>query len=802
MTLQKTLRGIALSALFIIPVFALFPMSFWPFSFPNGLFFPFITGKAFYFRILVEIALACWACLAFLDVRYRPRFTALTITVTLFAVVTLLADLLGVNPIRSLMSNFERMEGWLVVAHLWAFYMVAAHVFGSGEGGKRLWHRWFNTSLVVASIVTIYAFTQLFGWTEVHQGSVRLDASLGNAAYLAVYLLMHVGIAMYLFFVARAKAIANAGFLQWLYPILSIIFAFIILQTQTRGTLIGLGAGLIIACACQALLANGVNYKKVLIALSYPFLVVLYALFVLVLGLFTLSVWWLAALALVYFVALIVYVIKDKGNIQNTLVRRGRWISVGIIALFFILGGVFYLIKDSSFVKNSPSLDRIASISLTDTKTQARAYIWPMAIEGFTERPILGWGQENFNYLFNTNYNPKMWNQEQWFDRAHSVYLDWLVASGGVGLIVYLALYVLIILAVWKSSLTVAEKSVLTGLVSAYGIHNIFVFDNLASYVFFFALLGFAGSLSSPVIDPKKQAKTFSLDMVEYVVLPISIIALLAGLYFLNVRPIQANTRLITALTWCSGRNTVPDPELFSKALSLSAVANQEIREQILSCAGGVISRQYPAQAKQAFYDTAVKGIKDQIATAPRDARMYVLGGMFLSNTGQVAEALPILEKAHELTPNKQTVAIQLATAYLNTGGKDAEALVLLKNAHESDPTFADARGAYITGLVLAKRDVEARALASTTVELFENDRVARAYASSKQYDKAIDMYKKLIAKDAKNVDLRGALAQVYAAAGMKWSAIDVLRSVSKDFPEYKEQVESLIKQIEALPAQ
>lgn len=725
--MKKTLHYLTLLSIFAIPIF--------PLIVADSFFFPFITGKAFYFRILVELAFISWITLAFLDAKYRPKFTPLTIGVTLFAVITLIADLLGVNPVRSIWSNFERMEGWLVVAHLWMFYMTTVHIFGTGEEGRRMWHRWLNVSIVVAGIVAIYGLGQLLGWFPTHQGS-RVDASLGNAAYMAVYMLMHTGIVAYLFFVARMKQIANAGFLQWAYPILAIVFGFLVIATATRGTTLGLIGGIMLACA-------------------------LYAVF---------------------------------GKNEPT---KFRWIATGVIGLIVVLGVVFWLNRDAEFIQKNPVLNRMASISWTNTSGQARQYIWPMALKGFAERPILGWGQENFNYIFNANYEPKMWTQEQWFDRAHSVFLDWLVASGAVGLLAYLALYVLVLMAIWRSSLKISEKSVLTGLIAGYAVHNIFVFDNLASYVFFFALLGFAGSLSVPVLKAKKQAKEFSLEAVEYIVLPIVIIVLLAGIYFLNVRPIQANTRLIAALTSCSNRNALPDPNLFNKALSVSPIADQEIREQILSCAGGVIGNQYPGPTKQAFYDLALKGIKDQINNAPGDARMYVLGGMFLNNVGQTAEALPILEKANQLTPNKQSVAIQLATVYINMG-KSEEALALLKKAYESDPAYDEARSAYIVGLVLAGNDGEAKSIASSTTSLFENERVARAYTSTKQYDKAITMYKKLLSTDQKNIPLRVQLAEVYVTMGQKWSAVEVIQSISKDYPEYKDQVEAMVKQIES----
>jgi tetratricopeptide (TPR) repeat protein/O-antigen ligase len=742
MTPQKIIRPIVFVALFLIP--------FFPLIVANPFFFPFITGKAFYFRILVEIAFAGWVILAFWDARYRPRLTPLTIGVTLFMVIALIADLLGVNPLRSIWSNFERMEGWLVIVHLWAFFMSAKYMFGSGEEGKRMWHRWFNVSIGVAVITAIYGISQLMGWADIHQGSIRVDASLGNAAYFAVYMLMHTGIAAYMYFVARAKKIANAGFLTWMYPILAVVFGFLVFESQTRGTILGLIGATMLALALYALFARGAEAKK------------------------------------------------------------SRMISTGIIVLIIIVGAVFWMNRASSFVQKSPVLNRIASISWKETQTQARAYIWPMAIRGTLERPLLGWGQENFNYIFNANYNPKMYSQEQWFDRAHSVFLDWFVASGFVGLISYLALYVLFIIAIWKRApLTVAEKSVLTGLIAGYAVHNIFVFDNLASYVSFFALLGFAGSIAHKEHGKAKSniAKTnhwldkkeFSADAVEYIVMPIVLVGLVASIYFLNVRPIQANTRLITALQSCSGRMGTPDTAYFGKALAVgSYLANQEIREQVISCTGSVISNgSYPGPTKQAFFDLATKVINDQVATTPGDARMYVIGGAFMNALGQIDQALPLLEKANELTPNKQSNIFQLANAYINAQKND-EALALLKAAYESETSYEDAKSAYATGLILAGKEAEAKTIFKDSPDLFETGRVAQAYVSLKQYQKAISIYEKLIKADPKNVQLKAQLAQTQYVAGMIGAATETLRGIAKDHPEFKDQAETAIKQMNA----
>lgn len=724
MLVKSISKYVALGALFILPIF--------PLIVADSFFFPFITGKAFYFRVLVEVAFAAWVILAFLDARYRPRFTGLTVGVTLFAVIALIADLLGVNPMRSLLSNFERMEGWLTIIHLWAFYIVATSLFHHTDEGKRNWHNWFNASLLVALIVGIHGIGQLLGWWPIHQGSTRIDASLGNSAYMAIYMLMHAFIAAYMTAVAWARKIYFASVLKWVYLVLSVLFGFLVFMTLTRGTMLGLMAG---------------------------------ALF-----------------------ALFLYAINPKG------VRKARYISAGIIGLFIILGIAFIMTKDTAFVQSNQVLSRLSTISWSESTNQARQQIWPMAIKGAMERPIFGWGQENFNYIFNANYNPVMYAQEQWFDRAHSVFLDWLVAGGILGLIAYLALYVLFLRGVWKSDLGVSQKSILTGFITAYFVHNIFVFDNLASYVMFFAVLGFVDSLRE-----SKHMKVFGhspvrSEVVEYVVAPVTIIVLVAVIFFLNVRPIQANTRLIGALTKCGSD---PDIVSFERALKIgSTMSKQETREQLMNCALRVVSDQKttPQKTKE-FFDFTSKEIKNQIDDSPSDARVYALGGSFFNSLGQYEQSIPILEKAHELSPAKQTIAFELATAYINVR-KNNEALELMKKAYESEPSFYQAKLAYVTTLILAGKEADAKKEFANEEGLFLNEQIANIYIGKGETEKGIAIYRQMIKNNPKDPALRGRLAEIQLALKQPNAAIETLRGIQNDFPELKDQIDEAIKQI------
>lgn len=746
MNIKTIVRGISLTAIFLIPLFAILAPSgaahpVFPSNLINDLFFPFITGKAFYFRILVEIAFAGWIILAFLDPKYRPKCTPVSITVTLFAFVVLLADLLGVNPMRSMWSNFERMEGWVTIVHLWALFMTMVNMFGFGEIGRRIWHRYLNVHLAVGGIVAIYAIVQLLGGATIHQGS-RIDSSLGNAAYLAVYLLFQTFISAYMYFVARNKNISGSDILVWVYGIAFFVFGYLLVETATRGTILGLFGGVLLALVLYAIFGG----KK-----------------------------------------------KEE--------KKWRWISSGIILLILVLGILFWFNKDAKFIQNHEALRRMASISLSENKTQARAYIWPVAIKGAMERPLFGWGQENFNYIFNANYNPKMWAQEQWFDRAHSVFIDWLVSSGLVGIIVYLALYVMAIVVIWRSRFSVAEKSLFTGLIAGYAIHNVFVFDNIASYIMFFGILGF---LSSNYLHGKdletKGLREFKKETVEYIVAPLVLVLLIITLYMVNIRVIETNTSLIKALITCQAGKSDSAP-VFEKALSYDAyVGNQEIREQLITCAQNtILSNATSGPMKQSIFMLTDAQIQKQIQATPKDARIYNLAGNFmnsLSIQGGEQKALEYLKKANDLFPNKPAILISLAEAYLKAGDKD-KAISTIKQAYELATDNTGARDAYARALVILGREKEAREIFKANPEIFENIGFVQLYASLKQYDKAIAILKKAINADSKKIEYRVMLADIQNAAGYKWESVETLKGVANDFPEYKTQVDQIIKQIQ-----
>jgi tetratricopeptide (TPR) repeat protein len=744
-------------------------VAFIPLIGENGLFFPFITAKAFTFRILVEIVFALWLILVLrekgTDVAdtergIAPRVNYLTITVTVFTIITLIADLLGYNPLRSIWSNFERMEGWITIVHLWAYFMVISSVFGQanveGSEGRRNWRRFLNVFLVAGLITAIYGLFQYFGLAEVHQSASRVDASLGNAAYMAVYMIINAFIAAYMAVIAYKHKVAGrdgALAMIYVYAIVFVLTSFILFQTATRGSILGWAGGILVASAIYAIFGRS----------------------------------------------------KKEGNIEKGQSNLSRYIAGGLIVLVILVGFVIYKNKNAAWVQNNQVLNRLASISISDTKTQARGFIWPIAVKNVfsdAKTSIIGIGQENFNYYFNKDYNPLMYGQEQWFDRAHSVFLDWLVASGLLGLILYLALYVFSLVYIVKSDLSLGQKCMLIALIVAYGIHNVFVFDNQTSYVMFFTILAFISSLTTSKaykwLGHSSERKSEDAIVVrDYIFVPIIVIGVIITFYFVNIRNIQANTRLITALRSCGAINTL-STKPFEKALSLNqTTASQEIREQLIACAGNVLSsEQVPPKIKNDFFVFAKQEIEKQIATTPNDARIYVLAGSLLNSAGDFKTALPLLEKAHELTPNKQSVHFDLATNYINTG-RPQDAVDIAQRAYELAPSYDLAKVAYAVALINNKQEKKAQELFGDDESIFTDSRIISIYTKNKNYEKVIEIYKKLHAKSPEDPQTHFALAASYLRANQTWAGLKELRLISEKYTQAKSQIDPLIKQIE-----
>ena len=84
----------------------------------DGFYFPFVTFKNFSFRLIVEIQVLLWFFLALKNKTFLPRFSGPHFSVFIFIFIIASADFFGIDPFKSYLGNFERMDGFINHLHL------------------------------------------------------------------------------------------------------------------------------------------------------------------------------------------------------------------------------------------------------------------------------------------------------------------------------------------------------------------------------------------------------------------------------------------------------------------------------------------------------------------------------------------------------------------------------------------------------------------------------------------------------------------------------------------------------------
>ncbi|MDO8663822.1 MAG: hypothetical protein Q7K28_03245, partial [Candidatus Wildermuthbacteria bacterium] len=102
---------------------------FTPLVLVKSYFFPYVSPKTIFFRIIVDIIFIAYILLVISNRRYLPKINALTVSVIIFMAIIALASFTGINFEKSFWSVFERMAGLLTFLHLFAFFVVLSGVF-------------------------------------------------------------------------------------------------------------------------------------------------------------------------------------------------------------------------------------------------------------------------------------------------------------------------------------------------------------------------------------------------------------------------------------------------------------------------------------------------------------------------------------------------------------------------------------------------------------------------------------------------------------------------------------------------
>ncbi|MEK7643941.1 MAG: O-antigen ligase family protein [Patescibacteria group bacterium] len=374
-----------------------------------------------------------------------------------------------------------------------------------------------------------------------------------------------------------------------------------------------------------------------------------------------------------------------------------------VTALILILCGLGIVFRKSEFVSRVPGVNRFLGTDFTGGDTGGTRFnAWRIAVSGWKERPILGWGPNNYYYTFNKYYEPKFlengWG-ETWFDNAHSAVFNTLAVQGLLGLIAYIGLFVVsfgaLIKAFYARKIDGHVLAISSGFLAGHFVHNFFVFENPTSYLFFFFFLAFINAQTAdyPEVAPLKNEEKFPLSAGVVVAF-----AVFLFIYATDINPARANTATLRSIQ-AMYRDPVLGRELYDKAIKIPSPHIDDIRNDFARASApgmmALLQNNNLDEAKKVFvlaYDELGKNRE----LHPQDIRVHIeqaqLAGAMAqktSNAGLVMETEKNLTEALSYSPRRQQLQYMLSMVKLQLGKKN-EAIALLKESIDNDPKIEE----------------------------------------------------------------------------------------------------------------
>ena len=299
----------------------------------------------------------------------------------------------------------------------------------------KIWLTVFITGFLV-SLVAILQRLQLFSSILIPQTDQAVS-TMGSPIILGLYLTL-------LIFVSLAFAIKSTGWKKYFYIICFISFAVNIIFSGSRASALGFVVGL----PFFVFLYPGNKSKKIKI-----------------LKIITAGAFAICLLVLFW--------------LGNSNLNLGRPINriIGAAKPFFDL-------KNFSF-----------KTLISDNRPSG----WNVALNAVKEKPLLGFGLENFSIAFDKYYDPSFSDLTviSWWDRAHSFIFEIASTMGVPALLVYLAIFGVLFWQLEKIKFRddCPEKPVIHGIQTAliaYFTSLLFGFDEYSTYIALFLLVSYS----------------------------------------------------------------------------------------------------------------------------------------------------------------------------------------------------------------------------------------------------------------------------------------------------------------------
>jgi len=763
--IQNNFYWLYLIGIFLILTLPLlsFPPTFHPAAWAKSIIFRIIFSTLIFFFIWEILFKKEKLVLFWQKIRHSKATLPFWLLVALFGIF-LLATIFSLDPRFSFWGSPYRGGGFLTFGLCIIF---AIFIFLNLRGKD--WQKILDFALVVGCLTAIIAIFQKLGLFSKYIVSYdwRPVSTMGGPIFLALYLVLLV-------FLPLAFGITSKGKKKIFYFSCLILLSIGIILAATRAVFLGFFIGFLFFIFFYPKKSFAEKYSKKVIWLKISTVIII------ILGIF--GFFWL----------------KTQPQFVQVLEKN------------ILFGSGFK--KTWSFAENF-SLNEILD---------SRGSGWKVAFEAIKDRPLLGYGPENFSIGFDKFYDPTLQGiikqpsagSSGWWDRGHGFIFDVSVSAGIPALIIYLSLFGALFWRLQKVKKKNPDKAIISHGLQAtfigYLTANFFSFDLFSTYLIFFLLVGYSFYLISGSQEnieeqnqqqspPKKTDESTALNPSKYIFIIILCFILVWFIWSANIKPLQINKKINEAVFLSKGVNSVAQDDLMlakkqypivlkrmEDIMSEKSFIDNYLRLQyidIISLAAKIMPEKNAELSLR-----AIQILEECVELRPYYTRSWLYLSMHINNYIGSTPNLKLelkeklnkeffisIEKAKKLSPRHPEIFITLAKNDL-INKKYQEA----KEKAEECINFAPDNGDcwWVKSLALISLNeseealkametasekgykVESKKALSQLINTYAN--LAKSTGDIKYYENVVEIYQKLIEIEPKNFQFHASLSYVY----------------------------------------
>lgn len=385
--------------------------------------------------------------------------------------------------------------------------------------------------------------------------------------------------------------------------------------------------------------------------------------------------------------------------------RMRQALLILVLAMTFVASTLFFF-RSAKFVSSIPGIGRLAGSSFS--AADPRILIWKGAVQAWKNKPLLGWGPNNFFYANNQYYNPH--SLGSWSDNAHNVILNTLVEQGAVGLAIYLFMFSSAVFTlIWAKKRGCLDIHIVIWgamFLVAHLLKIFTVFEDPISYLYLMFWLAMVNSLASPQTD---AFRTVVKDRrLNKGIIAGTCVVCMPAVFFFNIQPSRTD-RIVHSVM-----DATPSNISIWQMKQAVADSNNPHSDSLTDILGYFVGNSFHPGNIEKIGREKVKDVANTVHLAmkkcivahPLNAHYYITATRMLAvidyaegGTSHVAEQIGYLEEAHRLSPQREWPIYFLAKLYVKTGrGDEAEKMFLeaINNNPDIDGNYLELAKVYM----------------------------------------------------------------------------------------------------------